>query len=234
MNVQDEVLNHLFRADLYRVLALAFDTPTDESVKEIQEIAKELLEFISRVENFKNIQNSLGEFLKNFPPKAREIEGEYHHLFNTQATCPSSEGNFQMVERGPIIGDVCAFYEAFHMKVVERQGPPDSLKMELGFMSWMALKTVQALEQDLEEENKVVQEAQGKFLGSHLGRWIKPFSNRLKEVTFNTFYTALADLLVQWVYEDCKYLKATPVSLPDFLLKEDKEEEVSCSLGNFK
>ncbi len=100
MNVQDEVLNHLFRADLYRVLALAFDTPTDERVKDIQGIAKKLLAFISRVENFKSIQNSLGEFLKNFPPKAREIEGEYHRLFNTQATCPSSEGNFQMVERG--------------------------------------------------------------------------------------------------------------------------------------
>ncbi len=232
MNVQNSVLKHLFRADLYRILALGFDAPTSGNLEAIKEITEGLLELVLETECSKDLADALCDLVEIFPQDAKNLEGEYHRLFGTHVACPSAEGSYQQVERGPIIGDVSAFYAAFQMKVLEKQGPPDSLKMELGFMSFMALKTAYALENGLKEEREIVEEAQTKFLSSHLGRWAKCFSTKLKEVSENVFYQNLAALLEQWIAEDCQWVNASPVLLQEFELKE--EGEVSCALGNLK
>lgn len=229
--MQKHILKNLFRADLYRILALGFEEPTGKNLKSIQGVTNDLLELVSRVE----CSEELKLVLKNFVVKsnnwnAATLQAEYYRLFGTQVACPSSEGSFQTVERGPIIGDISAFYEAFQMKVIEQQGPPDSLKMELGFMSFMALKTVYALENGLKEEGKIVIEGQKKFLTSHLGRWVEPFVIKLRESSSCSFFLDIADLLSRWIIDDCKSMGASPVLLMAHEMKD--EEEVSCNLGN--
>lgn len=221
---------NLVRADFYRLLAISCEEPTAENLQSIRGIGEDLLELGSVAGCSQELEGVLRKFVESTRQNSLDLQAEYHRLFNTQAACPSSEGNFQMVERGPVIGDVCAFYEAFHIKVMERQGPPDSLKMELGFMSFMALKTTYALEHQLEEESTIVQEAEKKFLSSHLGRWIGCFCMKLRETTQNRFYQTLANLLEQWVLEDCRQMGASPVPLQPFEMKE--EGEVACSFGS--
>ena len=230
MDIQKQISENLFRADLYRILALGFEEPNAENLRSIQGIAKDLLELICDMECSLELEIALRGLVENGDWNTGVLSAEYYRLFGTHVICPSSEGSFQQVERGPIIGDISAFYEAFQMKVIEHQGPPDSIKMELGFMSFMALKTVYALENGLKEEKEIVDEAQKKFLSSHLGRWVEPFVAKLDESSRYPFYTSLARLLVKWVTEDCRNIGASPVPLAVHEMKDDGE--VSCSLGN--
>lgn len=223
--MQKNILENLFRADLYRLLALGFDEPCEANLESVTGIAKDLLK-LNRVG--KNA-TALGLLANTPTDNTGNLAAEYHRLFGTQVRCPASEGSYQQVERGPIIGDVSAFYEAFHMKVIEQKGPPDSLKMELGFMSFMALKTYYALEKGLQEEQSIVKAAQARFLAAHLGRWIKPFVTKLREVTSQSWYQNLANLLEAAVEEDCRNLNVNPVPLPGQAMED--EGDVCCSLG---
>jgi len=232
MTMQEKSETNLARADFYRILAISCEEPTAENLQSIREIGTDLLELESVAGYSQELGNPLRRFVEATSRDVHGLQAEYNRLFNTQAACLSAEGNFQMAERGPVIGDVCAFYEAFHMKVMERTGPPDSIKMELGFMSFMALKTVYAVENDLQEEKDIVEDAQKKFLGSHLGRWFKPFATKLREVSSHSYYQLLSDLLVTWLEEDCRHLEITPMPLPTHEAQED--EEVCCSLGTVK
>lgn len=223
---------NLARADFYRILALSCEEPTTENLQPIREIGTDLLELESVAGYSQELEKALRKFVEDASRDAHGLQAEYHRLFNTQAACPSAEGNFQMVERGPVLGDVSAFYEAFHMKVMERTGPPDSIKMELGFMSFMALKTVYAVENDLQEEKNIVEDAQKKFLSSHLGRWFRLFTAKLREVSGHSYYQSFSDLLITWLEEDCRHLGVTPMPLPNHEAQED--EEVCCSLATMK
>lgn len=227
MNIQEQILRNLFRADLYRILALGFEEPNAENLKSVQGIVEDILELVPKVECSVELEIALRGLVENGGWNAGALSAEYYRLFGTHVVCPSSEGSFQQVERGPIIGDISAFYEAFQMKAIEHQGPPDSIKMELGFMSFMALKTVYALENGLKEEKEIVEEAQKKFLSSHLGRWFEPFVTKLDASSSYPFYASLALLLVKWVTEDCQNIGASPVPLAVHEMKDDGE--ISCS-----
>lgn len=230
--MQEKTETNLARADFYRILAIGCEEPTAENLQSIRDIGLDLLELESVAGYSQELGNALRKFLEDTNRDVHGLQAEYHHLFNTQAACPSAEGNFQMVERGPVLGDICAFYEAFHMKAMERQGPPDSIKMELGFMSFMALKTVYALENDLQEKKEIVEDAQKKFLNSHLGRWFRLFTAKLREVSGHSYYQSFSDLLTLWLEEDCRQLGITPLPFPTHEAQED--EEVCCGLGAMK
>src|SRR3989338_1719008 len=186
-----EKMNTLLRADIYRILALGFDFPSRKNLKNIQSITEDLLSTAT-------VDPSLQQYLQKLKVSAEEnlsLESEYHRLFDTQVAAPPCEGGYHLSERGPVVGDITAFYKAFQMQVMPEQCPPDHIKMELVFMSYMALKEKHAEKKGLQEASEVTRKAQVTFLEDHLGRWISPFLERLRDAAAHPFYQTLAKLL---------------------------------------
>lgn len=218
---------HFWRADVYRLLALSFDFPSRSVCEAVSEIAAELAESSFGDDTLRALLHDLSvQVTKGFNKR----EGLYHHLFTTHVACPPCEGSYQQVERGPIIGDVTAFYKAFKIKTVPGQGPPDALKMELGFMSFMCLKQAQALQNNLKEELAVTVEAQKKFLKDHLGRWGGILAGRLRIATDNPYYQILSQLLSSFIATETRMMDVKPVSLAVPLPGVADEEEVQCAM----
>lgn len=208
----------LLRADIYRILAIGFDEPNAERLGELRELIAEL-------HPLDPILDSLYELSVMSP----DLPAEYNDLFCTKVLCPPYEGSYLLTERGAVLGDVSAFYKAFELKFLTREGPPDSIKMELAFLSYMALKEAYALENKLLSEAQTTFEAQAKFIRDHLGRWGGSFASRLKQTTTFPYYKTLAEFLEMWLAEENRHFKILPVELPT-LLPKSVDDEVGCNL----
>ncbi|OGQ05845.1 MAG: hypothetical protein A2W61_06620 [Deltaproteobacteria bacterium RIFCSPLOWO2_01_44_7] len=220
MKDHKKIQYNLFRADLYRILALGLDTPTSKTLGELKEIVNDLWKEFLPLKEFASVLSKVS---------VDEVAQESLRLFSTKVACPSCEGSYQLVERGPILGDVTAFYKAFQLQFLTNEGPPDSIKMELAFLSYMALKEAFALEEGLLEEAQTTFEAQKKFLLDHLGRWGEIFANRLQERTTHGYYKTLGSLLKIWLKKEFDFFNIQPFPLP-ISLPQLSEEEVQCSL----
>lgn len=69
---------------------------------------------------------------------------------------------------------------------------PDHITAELEFMYYLAFKEVEALEQSQYGAALDLISIQESFVSRFLGRWIRPFCERMREGTDNGFYRALA------------------------------------------
>lgn len=223
-------MKNFFRADLYRILAQSLDAPSLQRIEELKEILEDLLEGLPPSFASKKLRRALENFsrhLKKSDPAA--LAREHQRLFINQTECPASEGSYHLAERGPVLGDVTAFYSAFGLKFIPGEGPPDAMKMELAFSSFLALKEAHAVEKKLEREAQTTHEAQKKFFQDHLGRWGGIFARRLQATTPLPFYQALAALLQTWLKTEQKFFAVQvvplPVSLPGL-----HDENVSCML----
>ena len=103
------------------------------------------------------------------------------------------------------------------------------MKMELGFMHYLALKKVYALENNLTEAFQTTEDAERKFLNDHLGRWAVLFADRLHETTCHPFYKMLGSLLTRWIREECDHFQIFPVPLPRSLLPAENENRIRCA-----
>lgn len=78
------------------------------------------------------------------------------------------------------LADIAGFYRAFGFTVGGKQRErPDHLSMQLEFMYVLTLMEAYALEQANAERVEICQQAQGRFLQDHLGRWIGLFAASL-------------------------------------------------------
>lgn len=226
MDQQQKIQRELWRADVYKLLTLGFDTPSEANFKVLSAIAEDLSSIDSLLlPTFLGQENGavyslIQRLIKSYELKKDSLEDEYNRLFVTKSECPASEGSYHLAERGPILGDVCAFYEAFQIRIKPESGPHDSMKMELGFMYYLALKKVHALERGLTEAHAVTEDAEKKFLNAHLGRWTERFVARLNEATSHTFYRLLGAILNEWIQEECRRYQISPALLPTALLDE--------------
>ena len=208
---------HLLRADTYRLLALGFSPRDAKNFTTMLEVLAELSDSGSGEVHaylLRNVATHLGTSDELYG------EAEFNRLFVNQVHCSAHEGSYQMAELGTVIGDIAAFYQAFGVRVTEQHGSPDSIAMELGFMSVMALKSAYAAEQQDEEALEVLMDAQKKFLNDHLARWADLFATKLLVMTDELFYQSLAHLLKYWVEQEIKLFEIQPnkltVSLPQY------------------
>lgn len=180
----------LIKADLYRILSLAFEIPDQELIDSLSDIIREAVD--SSI-----LEQQYAEILKNTftcLEKNSDLESEYHRIFTTQSGIPFSEASYSVIDKGNLIGDVAAFYKAFSFEVQSQTGSPDSIKMELGFLSFLSILEYQAILDGNEENTEIVQDARRKFLQEHAFHWFQEFINKLMEYTTHPFYTSVAFL----------------------------------------
>lgn len=222
-----DIRQTFWRADVYRLLALGFEFPGSSLLETLHALVEELIESSFGKPDLRELIDKLSQESSG---NQEAIENSYHHLFSTVVTCPPCEGSYLKTERGAVIGDITSFYRAFELQTTVGEGPPDAIKMELGFMSFACLKEAKARHEELSRELKTIQRAQALFLNDHLGRWIPSFTRQLKSQTDNPFYETLASLLSFWIHEECCLLDVQPAPLPLFLPSLPEKEETRCAL----
>ncbi len=228
MNLTKAMVEDLLRADMYRLLSLSFSQPSETNLELIEAILLDLKG--SGSDELNQVLLCITGLDRALKQDWDKIEEEYYRLFVTKVDCPSCEGSYHIAERGPILGDVTGFYEAFKMRVTPQSGPPDSLKAQLLFMHVLALKKCFAREKELWEQIEIVKDVEKKFLNDHLGRWAPCFAAKLKSEADLFFYDTLADFLQQWMESECERFRINPIRLKVGMVSFENPEPVQCKL----
>lgn len=224
-------LQVLLRADLYRVLALAFAHPCAERLTTLQGFLQELTaeeQVGLLVPEIRQNLLALQQTLQESPQE--ELEGEYHRLFATSVAVPPYESSYGYQDKGTVLLDVSGFYRAFGLDGQRAQEPMDSIGHELEFMSFLLLKEALGEEYATHEDVAVTVAAEQSFLQDHLGRWYTILAERLQTQSTHPFYQTVATLLKQCVQQDLARFSLDPEPLPsDFVAQE--AEGMSCPLA---
>ena len=108
--------------------------------------------------------------------------------------CPATESAYDlaaMANRGPLIAEVSAFYEAFSYPArLTSDVAPDHLTVELDFMGFMAFKIAYALHEDRADDRAVAEAAYVDFRDRHVCFWLQAFRDRLQEIAASPFAAA--------------------------------------------
>ncbi len=214
--VEHDVETALARAVVYRLLGGAFGYPSPVGLGELERLAVAAAGGPLGVSPLHELLLGLVE--ATHQADAGELAHEYVFLFDRQVRCPPYEGAYgeaqQMAGKAPQLADVAGFYAAFGLEpAAARPDAEDHIAAELEFMSALALKESYLLAEGDAEGLEVTREAQVRFLGDHLGRWGEALADSLKEATALPYYSAVGDLLTEWVRVDVSRLGATPVRI---------------------
>lgn len=197
MKIGDFILQEKRRGDGYRLLSACFYQPQQETF--LQE------------EFFKNLEGLLrpispdaaahvSEMGKAFLKYSEEdLLVVYAKLFvGPNELLAPPYGSVYLDGEKMVMGD--STLEA--IKMYEEQGLfidsgfgnlPDHVTVELEFMYYLIFKEVEALEKSQWDAVLDLIKTQELFFDKFLGRWVKPFCDKIKEGTGNEFYTSLAD-----------------------------------------
>jgi TorA maturation chaperone TorD len=167
-------------AAVWRFLSLLFQLPTSESCTELRRLVEEL----------PPDQRQRAHGLATIPLEMWETE--FHRVLGPAGipACESSYDENALAGRGPLIADIAGFYEAF----AYHPGPapaevPDHISVELGFLSYLAVKIAFALYEDQTDEALVAREAYERFLKDHVGYWAGPFRRTVERAASSLYST---------------------------------------------
>jgi TorA maturation chaperone TorD len=108
--------------------------------------------------------------------------------------CPATESAYDlaaMANRGPLVAEVSAFYEAFAYPArLPSDLAPDHVVTELDFMGFLALKVAFAQHEGRGAEREIAEAAYIDFRDRHPRFWMEAFRSRLWEVDAAAFARA--------------------------------------------
>ena len=149
-------------AAAWRFASLAFQPPTATSHNSMNQLVPELIDSL----------RPAAALVAAFP--LDEWEPEYFSVLGP-AGCPACESSYEpaaIASRGPLLAEVAGFYEAFAYLPVDVREVPDHVSMELGFLSFLALKVAFAQFEGRADEERVALEAYKGFLRAHVEPWL--------------------------------------------------------------
>lgn len=167
-------------AAVWRFLSLLFQLPTAESYAELQRLTDEL----------PHDQRDRARELMTIPLEA--WEAEFYRVLGPSGipACESSYDENALAGRGPLIADIAGFYEAFAYHPGQAPAEvPDHLSVELGFLSYLAVKIAFALYEAQTEEALVARKAYERFLKDHVGYWAEPFRRTVERANSSLYST---------------------------------------------
>jgi len=207
----------LARADVYRVLAVAFRDPDDPGAGGELELA-----------TLRSAAAVLGSPLA--PATLRALRGisrrearaaEHRAIFGHVVAhgCPPYEteyGRRHVFGQSQELGDIRGFYEAFGVRPRPGGERPDHVACELEFLALLALKEAIALAAGDADRGAICREATARFLADHAGRWLPAFAGRIARRAPDAGYAAAAAVATAVVSAHAQELGAAPRPLdPD-------------------
>ena len=127
------------------------------------------------------------------------------------------------------LGDIAAFYAAFGLRLATSSHERvDHISTQCEFLHYLLYKHACAMDESHPEHGTVCEEAVGRFLADHLGRWGPAFALRLSRSS-SPLLAAVGALLLAWLIEDCGRIQV-PVGSCDLPLRLPKErDEPGCA-----
>ena len=197
----------LARADVYRLLSMAFVYPGKEEMESLQELAADVESSINFLPY--DIKEEYPAFSSNIAKADVEaLKPEYTELFLTRMFCPPTETVYgkHSFNTPNILGDIGGFYKAFGFTLSDKAlVGHDNVAVELEFMSFLELKIAYALEQGMEENLDICQTAKRKFLAEHIGRWTGLFGENLKVRSGEDYYKSLGQLISKFIGAELEF-----------------------------
>jgi putative dimethyl sulfoxide reductase chaperone len=194
MNIE----NAIRRAQLYGFLVDALLYPHENWTEDVR-----LVERIVRSLGWLTVQLKLPETALD------DLQVIHRHTFGIAGSlCYETEyGLPHEYRQSQEMADIAGFYRAFGFnlggQVRER---PDHIAVELEFMQLLTLKEAHALETGSPEQVEICQDAQAKFLGDHLARWVELFAQAVFHNAPDSLYAPLARFAADFVRTDADRL----------------------------
>ena len=210
----------LARADVYRVLAGAFDDPDDPTgeasldLATLRAAARELGTQVGAA-----TWRSIAGIVER---DARTVE--HRRIFGHVVAhgCPPYEtewGRRHVFGQSQDLGDIRGFYEAFGVRPRRGGERPDHLACELEFLSLLAIKEAMALAAGDADRVEICRGAASHFLEDHPGRWVVALAARIAGRAPRSGYAAAAALAATILGAHAREIGAAPRLLePDDLL----------------
>jgi TorA maturation chaperone TorD len=181
----------LDQAAVWRTASLLLQPPSAESLDELRSLIAELPEGDRRL-----LLELPGDTLD-------EMETDYHQVLGPAGlpACESSYDTSAMAGRGPLLALVSGYYQAFAYRPdVENLETPDHASVELGFLSYLALKIAFAMHQNRADEQAIAESAYWKFMDEHPRYWMSAFCEKMAH-SGSVFYGAVAG----WILRALEY-----------------------------
>lgn len=220
----------LARGGTYEMLALAFAYPSEERHKILAQLCDQAIEA--------SVDESLGissEFLM-FTEEVEaanvvELTELYTTLFSRSVVVPACETAYVLgqASKSRELADIAGFYRAFGLKVaVEQASQTDFIGSELQFMSVVISRKLAASLQGLAEQEQICADAERKFVGDHLGRWVWSFANQTAERSGLGFYRSAANLTAAFIRGETRRLRVSPDLIENYVPDLLEDEDAAC------
>lgn len=225
----------LWRAAMYRALALAFSYPDAETLEQLRVDLEELCAHDLTAGT--DLLPSAAALLDAARGHDAATLGAMHNgLFAGEVACSpyETEYEFDAFAKARQLADIAGFYRAFGLKATtdDAASPADSVATELDFMSHIALKLAIAQAQGWDERAAVAQEAARSFLEDHPGQWLPLFCRTLAGLEeVDSFYGAAACLCDAFVHQEIEYLGAKPRPAMVRRASRELEETLTCPMA---
>ena len=179
----------------YKVLALAFNSPTEELVAALR--ATDF--FGAALPEDVDVEALLHEHTRVFSLTVAGGVAPYQLEYG-------DPGAFSKTQR---MADIAGFHKAFGVGLTAQERV-DHIGAELELMHWLICKEERGVEVENNEQVQVCRDAVTKFMDDHLGRWAPFFAEQLTLAARDPFYSALGQALGDFIGEECKRLGVEP------------------------
>lgn len=155
----------LMDAAEWRLISLLFDCPNDRWFEEVGALAGQVSD----------------KRLKRAASTARKeaSEGLFHSIFGPGGPAPGREVSYRgWVQPGFLLSEVSSFYNAFSYEPNTRE-VPDHIAVETGFVAYLKLKELFALENGDDEKARITADASRKFIDEHVSKYAEKIKKLL-------------------------------------------------------
>ncbi len=164
-----DVVQWLSRAAVLQFASLALQPPSNEVIEEMRNLIAAV------TEDARDSAKAILELpLADWEPEFFSVLGPAGC-----AVCESSYERAAQASRGPMLAEVAAFYEAFAYAPDRLREVPDHAAMELGFLSFLAMKVAFAGFESQAEAASVAAQAYSDFHCQHLAGWLPACADAL-------------------------------------------------------
>jgi nitrate reductase assembly molybdenum cofactor insertion protein NarJ len=176
-----ELAEWLSRAAVLQFASLALQPPSTDVIEEMRNLISALPE------------NAAIEARAILDVPLADWEPEFFSVLGPAgcAICESSYERAAQASRGPMLAQVAGFYEAFGYAPDRLREVPDHAAIELGFLSFLAIKVAFARFESQAEAASVAAQAYSDFHRQHLTEWLPACTDALQE-TGSKQYSAIA------------------------------------------
>ncbi len=210
MNAADNMKHTMLRGECYTLLATCFYPPDREAF-----IRDGLIERLRHAMDHvcqpaAGILIKMGEALQQY--SSEELSIEYAKLFVGPFRLKAPPyGSVYIDEGRRVMGDstmgVISMYREAGLSIREDfKELPDHIGIELEFMSYLAFKEVESMQESCVSRAIMYGRKQKDFLKMFLFRWVPAFCNRLRESSDNDFYTLLAACVESFLSSEISHI----------------------------